>query len=104
MPLKRRTLLTTEECLLHPNRNPSLSKAEIQQRLMDYTGATRVIWLPRGLLADEDTNGHVDNFACFSAPGKVLLAWPSVHDPEQVPKPTSYPLLPPKPPSGRHID
>lgn len=37
--------------------------------------AQKVIWLPRGLVGDDDTNGHVDNFACFAAPGVVLLAW-----------------------------
>ena len=84
-----RTLLTTEECLLHPNRNPQLSKAQIEARLKQLTGSSTVIWLPKGLEADEDTNGHVDNFACFAAPGVVLLGWPSVHDPDQVILPTS---------------
>ena len=78
------TLLTTEECLLHENRNPSLSKDHIEQRLKAYTGASKVIWLPQGLIADEDTKGHVDNMACFSKPGQILLSWPSVEDPEQV--------------------
>ena len=76
--------MTTEECLLHENRNPSLSKAEIEQRLKAFTGASKVIWLPKGLVADEDTKGHVDNMACFASPGKVLLSWPSTEDPEQV--------------------
>lgn len=79
-----RTLLTTEECLLHENRNPSLSKAEIESRLKAYTGVAKVIWLPKGLTADEDTKGHVDNMACFAQPGKVLLAWPTVDDADQV--------------------
>lgn len=35
----------------------------------------KVIWLPRGLCGDDDTNGHIDNFACFARPGTVLLAW-----------------------------
>ncbi|KAL6769952.1 hypothetical protein ACKKBG_A33015 [Auxenochlorella protothecoides x Auxenochlorella symbiontica] len=69
------TLLTTAECLLHPNRNPGLSQAEIEARLMAFLGVTRVIWLPRGLVADTDTNGHVDNIACFARPGVVVLAW-----------------------------
>lgn len=76
--------MTTEECLLNPNRNPHLSKSDIEQKLKDFTGATKVVWLPKGLLADDDTNGHVDNFACFARPGVVLLAWPSVEDPGQV--------------------
>jgi agmatine deiminase len=40
-----------------------------------WLGLQKVIWLPRGLVADDDTNGHIDNFACFAAPGVVLLAW-----------------------------
>lgn len=75
-----RTLLTTEECLLNRNRNPGLSKDQIEQHLRDSLGVEKIIWLPNGLIADEDTNGHIDNFACFSAPGKVLLSWPSVDD------------------------
>lgn len=69
------TLITTEECLLHPNRNPGRSKAEIEGWLRRLLGATVIIWLPRGLAGDDDTNGHVDNIACFAAPGRVLLAW-----------------------------
>jgi agmatine deiminase len=41
------TLLTTEECLLHPNRNPTLSKDDIEARLKRFTGVTKVIWLPK---------------------------------------------------------
>ncbi|EIE24482.1 agmatine deiminase [Coccomyxa subellipsoidea C-169] len=69
------TLLTTEECLLNPNRNPSMTKAQIEQMLKDYLGVQKVLWLPKGLYADEDTNGHVDNVACFARPGAVLLSW-----------------------------
>lgn len=69
------TLLTTEECLLNPNRNPGMTKSDIERKLLDAFGVTKIIWLPQGLVADEDTNGHVDNIACFAAPGKVLLAW-----------------------------
>lgn len=69
------TLLTTEECLLNPNRNPGLSKADIEARLKRFTGVSKVIWLPKGLYKDDDTNGHIDNFACFARPGVVLLAW-----------------------------
>jgi agmatine deiminase len=68
------TVLTTEECLLNPNRNPQLNRAQIEQVLRDYLGAERVIWLGRGLYNDE-TDGHVDNLACFARPGVVLLAW-----------------------------
>jgi agmatine deiminase len=66
------TILTTEECLLNPNRNPSLSKNEIEKYLHSYLGAEQVIWLKRGLYGDE-TDGHIDNIACFAAPGKILL-------------------------------
>lgn len=69
------TLLTTEECLLNQNRNPDLSKEEIESRLRLYLGVRKIIWLPRGLYGDEDTNGHIDNFCCFVRPGVVLLAW-----------------------------
>jgi agmatine deiminase len=68
------TVLTTEECLLNPNRNPGRSREEIERSLCDYLGAERVIWLGRGLPGDE-TDGHVDNLACFARPGAVLLAW-----------------------------
>jgi agmatine deiminase len=68
------TVLSTEECLLNPNRNPSLSREQIEQVLCEHLGATRVIWLGRGLTGDE-TDGHVDNLACFARPGVVLLAW-----------------------------
>ena len=70
-----RTLLTTEECLLNHNRNPRLDRHTIEHHLCQYLGVSKVLWLPRGLEADEDTNGHVDNFACFARPGVVLLAW-----------------------------
>jgi agmatine deiminase len=68
------TVLSTEECLLNPNRNPALSREQIEQALCDHLGAARVIWLGRGLVGDE-TDGHVDNLACFARPGVVLLAW-----------------------------
>jgi agmatine deiminase len=66
-------LLTTEQCLLHPNRNPSLSQDEIEQHLKDYLGVTQVVWLGQGLVEDKDTDGHVDLIAAFTGPGTVLL-------------------------------
>lgn len=66
------TLLTTEECLLNPNRNPGLRKSQIEDFLKQYLHVSRIIWLKRGLSGDE-TDGHVDNIACFAAPGKVLI-------------------------------
>ncbi|KAL6650874.1 hypothetical protein ACP70R_009799 [Stipagrostis hirtigluma subsp. patula] len=69
------TCITTEECLLNPNRNPNMSKLEIENELKDFLGVTKVIWIPHGLYGDEDTNGHVDNLCCFIKPGVVLLSW-----------------------------
>ncbi|MCH8552801.1 MAG: agmatine deiminase [Natronospirillum sp.] len=68
------TVLTTEECLLHPNRNPQLSKADIERRLCDWLGAEKVLWIPEGIFEDE-TDGHIDNMACFIRPGEIALAW-----------------------------
>ncbi len=68
------TLITTAECLLHPNRNPHLSQADIEQYLRDYLAVDTIIWLPEGMFNDE-TDGHVDNFCCFVRPGEVLLCW-----------------------------
>jgi agmatine deiminase len=66
------TLITTEECLLNTNRNPELDRAEIEEYVRKYTGTESIIWLKRGLSGDE-TDGHVDNIACFAAPGKVII-------------------------------
>ncbi|KAF9667685.1 hypothetical protein SADUNF_Sadunf15G0049400 [Salix dunnii] len=70
-----RTCLTTEECLLNKNRNPNLSKEQIEDQLKAYLGVQKVIWLPYGLYGDDDTNGHIDNMCCFARPGVVLLSW-----------------------------
>jgi agmatine deiminase len=68
------TCITTEECLLNPNRNPELSKKQIEAYLAAYLGIEKVVWVPRGVYLDE-TDGHVDNLVCFSRPGRVLLTW-----------------------------
>jgi len=68
------TVLTTEECLLNPNRNPDLSREEIEQHLKDYLGVSKVLWLGAGLV-DDETSGHIDNLACFVRPGVVALTW-----------------------------
>jgi agmatine deiminase len=73
------TLIATEQCLLHPSRNPSLSRAEIEERLREHLGVQEVIWIAHGLLEDHDTDGHVDNVAQFVAPGVVLVQ--TVDDP-----------------------
>ena len=69
------TCLTTEECLLNKNRNPHMSKNQIEDQLKTYLGVSKIIWLPRGLYGDDDTNGHIDNMCCFTRPGVVLLSW-----------------------------
>jgi len=65
------TLLTTEQCLLNANRNPKLSRKQIEQHLRAHLGIRQIIWLGQGL-EDDDTDGHVDNVACFVRPGVVL--------------------------------
>lgn len=67
------TVLTTEECLLNRNRNPSWTKAEIEDELRAHLGVTKVLWLPQGLTPDPITDGHIDGIAAFAAPGMVLL-------------------------------
>jgi agmatine deiminase len=68
------TLLTTEECLLNPNRNPHLDKGQLEILLHEYLGVTSVVWLGKGVV-DDETNGHVDNLCCFARPGEVVLTW-----------------------------
>lgn len=65
------TLLTSEQCLLNANRNPQRSREEIEAILKDFLGVSRIIWLGNGL-QDDDTDGHVDNLACFARPGVVI--------------------------------
>ncbi len=67
----RGTLLTTEACLLNPNRNPQLTREEIEQRLCDFLGGRRILWLGEGIVGD-DTDGHIDDLARFVAPGVVV--------------------------------
>jgi agmatine deiminase len=65
------TLITTEQCLLHPNRNPGLTRAEIEDELKSRLGVTKVIWLPWGGADDLHTDGHVDGVCVFIGPGRV---------------------------------
>ncbi len=65
------TVMTTESVALNPNRNPGLSAADIEEVFAGYLGARKVIWLGEGL-QDDETDGHVDNLACFARPGVVV--------------------------------
>src|ERR1041384_7179690 len=67
------TLLTTEQCLLHSNRHPSLSRPEIERRLHDFLGVRKILWLGDGIEGD-DTDGHVDDLTRFVDPGTVVTA------------------------------
>ena len=75
------TLLSTEQCLLNPNRNPSLSRTQIEDELRTHLGVDRFMWLARGLVEDRDTDGHVDLIAAFTAPGRVMLQTVSAGNP-----------------------
>ncbi len=72
-------LVTTEQCLLNPNRNPNLSKAEIEARLRADLGVDDILWLGEGFVNDH-TDGHVDNLARFVAPGVLALPEPRGKD------------------------
>jgi agmatine deiminase len=67
------TLLTTEQCLLNPNRNPSMTREQIEAQLRGLLGVERFLWLGMGLVEDRDTDGHVDLIAAFTRPGAALL-------------------------------
>ena len=68
------TLITTEECLLNPNRNPGLTRTQIERLLRRYLNADVIIWLGKGVHLDE-TDGHVDNLCAFVRPAEVVLTW-----------------------------
>lgn len=72
------TVVTTEQCLLNPNRNSHLSRRQIEQRLCASLGVTKVIWVPYAI-DDRDTDGHIDIVAAFIEPGKIL--WQGCDDP-----------------------
>jgi agmatine deiminase len=80
------TVLTTESCLLNKNRNPNLSRKQIEQYLKDYYGQSHVCWLGDGIVGD-DTDGHVDDLARFINPTTIVVAV------EEDPKDANYKLL-----------
>ena len=73
-------VVSTEQCLLNPNRNPALDRTQIEQRLRDDLGYDRVLWLGDGLLNDH-TDGHVDNLARFVGEGRLALPVAAENDP-----------------------
>lgn len=75
------TVLTTEQCLLNPNRN-NLTRDEVEQRLFDDLGFERVVWFGSGLMNDH-TDGHIDNLARFVAPGRVAIPTAARDDPNE---------------------
>ena len=66
------TLLTTTRCLLNPNRNPALDQTQIEQRLKNYLGLNRILWLQHGYAEGDDTDAHIDTLARF-APNDTIL-------------------------------
>ncbi len=82
----RGALLTTEACLLNPNRNPQLTKDQIEEYLREYLGVTHVLWLGEGIVGD-DTDGHIDDLARFVNPGTVVAVV------EEDPADANYALL-----------
>lgn len=79
-------VLTSEQCLLNPNRNPQLSQSEIETCLKNYLGVQKVLWLGEGIVGD-DTDGHIDDIARFVSPNVIVCAI------EDDPKDANYELL-----------
>jgi len=73
--------MTTEKCLLNPNRNASLNKQEIEQALNETLGMKRLLWLENGSLAGDDTDAHIDTLARFAPNGIVYVQCDDDQDP-----------------------
>ena len=87
------TLLTTRSCLLNPNRNPDLTQSEIEQRLRDFLGIRKILWLGDGIEGD-DTDGHVDDLTRFiSRNGVVTVVEEDAEDPNHRPLQENLALL-----------
>jgi agmatine deiminase len=71
------TLITTEQCLLNPNRNPHLTREQIELDLRDFLGVGSIVWLGHGHSTDRDTDGHIDGIAQYIASAKLVLLAPS---------------------------
>ncbi len=78
--------LTSEQCLLNPNRNPQFRRDQIEQNLRDYLGVKQILWLREGIAGD-DTDGHIDDMARFTAPDTVVAAY------EENPADSNYAIL-----------
>jgi agmatine deiminase len=86
-------LLTTEQCLLNPNRNPTLNRADIERLLRDAFGVREILWLGEGIEGD-DTDGHIDDLTRFVAPGTVVTVMePNRADPNHAPLEANRRLL-----------
>ena len=97
-------LLTTEQCLLNPNRNPSLTRADVEALLRDSFGVTEILWLGEGIEGD-DTDGHIDDLTRFVAPGKVVTVVEANRaDPNHAPLAANRRLLETLAVAGRPLD
>jgi agmatine deiminase len=97
-------LLTTEQCLLNPNRNPSLARADIERLLRDSFGVTEILWLRDGIEGD-DTDGHIDDLTRFVEPGTVVtVVEPNTADPNHAPLAANRRLLDTLSVAGRPLE